>query len=61
LAVLFLAAIAAATPSVQAEAMVRIERAQRVTDEDWRRSPRKREIVVREGGREVKVRQIEFE
>jgi hypothetical protein len=60
--VLLFAAIAAVTtPPQQAQASVRIVRAQRVTMEEWERSARKREIVVREGERKVIVRVIEFE
>jgi hypothetical protein len=60
--VLLLAAIAAmTTPHQQAQASVRIIRAQRVNKEEWERSARRREIVVREDGRKVIVRLIEFE
>jgi hypothetical protein len=55
------AAIASALPPQQAQATARIVRGQRVTFEQWRRSRRKREIVVDEGGRKVTVRLIEFE
>ena len=57
-----LAAIAVATtPPQHARASVRIVHAQRVNKEEWDRSARKREIVVREGDRRVTVRVIEFE
>jgi hypothetical protein len=60
--VLLLAAIAAMTgPQQQVQASVRIMRAQRVNKEEWERSARRREIVVREDGRKVIVRVIEFE
>jgi hypothetical protein len=58
---LFAAIAAASTPTQQVRASVRIVRAQRVTMEEWERSARKREIVVREGERKVIVRVIEFE
>ena len=59
---LLLAAFAstvAQAPPVQAT--VRIVRGQRITREEWQRSRRKREIVVKEDGRKVAVRLIEFE
>jgi len=60
--VLLPAVIAAiATPNVQARATVRIVQAQRVNKDEWERSGRKREIVIREGERKVMVRLIEFE
>jgi hypothetical protein len=60
--VLLLSAIAAMTsPQQQAQASVRIIRAQRVNKEEWERSARRRQIVVREDGRKVIVRLIEFE
>jgi hypothetical protein len=58
---LFVALAAVATPPVQARATVRIVRAQRVTREEWQRSARRREIVLREGERKMIVRLIEFE
>lgn len=58
---LFLAAIAAAATPQQVRASVRIVKAQRVTQEEWERSTRRREIVVKEGGRKVTIRLIEFE
>jgi hypothetical protein len=60
--VLLFAAIAAvATPPQQARVSVRIVRTQRVNRQEWERSARKRENVVREGERKVIVRVIEFE
>ena len=57
-----LAAIAAVTsPPVQARASVRIARAAPVNRESWERSARRGEILVREGGRAVTIRLIEFE
>ena len=54
-----LASTVAQAPPVQAT--VRIVRAQRITREEWQRSRRKREIVVKEEGRKMTVRLIEFE
>jgi hypothetical protein len=56
----FLLAVIAATP-VRAEAIVRIQQAQRVTKEEWERSRRNREIVARENGRTLIIRLIELE
>ena len=56
-----LAVIAAVSSSIPAEAIVRIQQAQRVTEEHWRLSRGKREIVVREGDRTLIVRLIELE
>jgi hypothetical protein len=53
--------IAAASPAIPAQAIVRIQQAQRVTGDDWERSSRKREIVVREGDRTLVIRLIELE
>jgi hypothetical protein len=58
---LFAALAAVVTQPAQARASVRIVQAQRVTKGEWQRSSRRREIVVREGEHEVKVRLIEFE
>jgi hypothetical protein len=58
---LLLAAFAAAATPPQARATVRIVRAERITSEGWRRSSRRREIVVRDGDRLVRVRLVEFE
>jgi hypothetical protein len=58
---LFLVAIAAAATPQRVRASVRIVKAQRVTQEEWERSTRRREIVVKEGGRKVTIRLIEFE
>jgi hypothetical protein len=58
---LFAAIAAASTPPQQVRASVRILHAQRVTKEEWERSERKREIVLREGERKIIVRVIEFE
>jgi len=56
-------AVAAAViaPLEQARATARIVRSQRVSRDDWKRSIRKREIVVHEGEQIVMVRLIEFE
>ena len=58
---LLLAAIAAVVPSVPVQATLRIVRAQRVGKEEWQRSGRKREIVVRDGELKVILRLIELE
>ena len=58
---LFLTAIGASPTSQQARASVHIVKAQRVTREEWERSRLKREVIVRDDGRQVTVRLIEFE
>ena len=59
---LFLAALAAATPQPQpARVTVRIVRAQPVDRSAWEKSARRREVVRSEDGRRVKIRLIEFE
>ena len=58
---LFLLAIVASANSLQARASVHIVKAQRVTREEWERSRLKREVIVRDDGRQVTVRLIEFE
>ena len=58
---LFAAIAAVTTPPQQARASARIVHAQRVNKQEWERSARKREIVVREGERKIVVRVIEFE
>ena len=52
---------AAATPPPRIEVTVRIQKAQRVTSEEWQRAGRQREIIVREDGRVLIVRLIELE
>ena len=56
-----LAVIAAVSSATPAQAVVRIQQAQRVTRDEWERSGRKREIVVREDNRTLIVRLIELQ
>jgi len=59
---LLLAVLASiATLPRQAQATVRIMGAQRVTSEEWKRSSRKRQIVIQEAGRKATIRLIELE
>jgi hypothetical protein len=55
------ALLAAATQLPQAHATVRIMPAGRVSYQEWKSAPRRREIVVEENGRRVTVRLFEFE
>ncbi len=64
LAAVALASASAPTTEVKARATVRVERAVRVTGDDWKRLPeaKRREVLVRdEQGRPVLLRLIENE
>ena len=50
-----------ANPRPPARVTVRIVRAQTMTEKDWERSARKREIIRSENGRLLRIRLIEFE
>ena len=55
-------ALLAATAQVtQARATLRILPAARISREEWRSAPRRREIVVEDKGRRMTVRLVEFE
>jgi hypothetical protein len=58
---LLAALAAAANPAVQARASVRIVKSGQVNRQSWERSSRRRQVIVREGGREVAIRLIDFE
>ena len=58
---LFALLAAAATQLPQAYATVRIMPAARVSYQEWKSAPRRREIVVEEKGRRMIVRLVEFE
>ena len=58
---LLAALAAAANPAVQARASVRIVKSAPVNRQSWERSARRRQVVVREDGREVAIRLIDFE
>ena len=55
------ALLAASVPVPQARATVRIQPAARISHEEWRSAPRRKEIVVEDKGRRVTVRLVEFE
>ncbi len=55
------ALLAATAQFTQARATVRILPAARISHDEWKSAPRRREIVVEEKGRRVTVRLVEFE
>jgi hypothetical protein len=58
---LFAVLAAAATQLPQAHATVRIMPAARVSYQEWKSAPRRREIILAENGRRMIVRLVEFE
>ena len=58
---LFAVPAAAATQLPQAHATVRIMPAARVSYQEWKSAPRRREIILEENGRRMIVRLVEFE
>ena len=55
------ALLAASVQVPQARATVRILPAARISRDEWKSSPRRKEIVVEDRGRRVTVRLVEFE
>jgi hypothetical protein len=51
----------AATPQSAARVTVLIARRREVTEQEWERLGRKREVIRAENGRQFKIRLIEFE
>ena len=58
---MLLVLIAASAQVQQARATVRILPAARISREEWIKSARRRELVLEEKGRLVRVRLVEFE
>ena len=50
-----------ATQPAQARATVRIMPAARISRDEWKKAPGRREIVIEEKGQQVTVRLVEFE